>query len=297
MFSFGNLRSRIKAASPTVPAETVGSDGEKLLDENYTQLIMTSTTAIEMAEAFRVPQSGTALDGELDSDWVHLSAEDDASLPGSIAIGESKQVVQEVLNALVEEAASLAEQLRQQEEQRQTARLLLEQDQQLEEKARAAVETALLLAKQELRAEAAEQKQAAPLVSLSVVSPGRGDDCLSHIKPPMPYSTVHCIQSLRASRLPDPELVTSEDRLYPSAYAPVKSGVLAARHKMSGSNGVFSVGQSQNPVLGGFFQCFLGVPLIATGLLQSEEDMVQNTSNFGSDEDVSEIARLTYGYW
>jgi hypothetical protein len=280
MFSFGNLRSRIKAASPTVPAETVGSDGEKLLDENYTQLIMTSTTAIEMAEAFRVPQSGTALDGELDSDWVHLSAEDDASLPGSIAIGESKQVVQEVLNALVEEAASLAEQLRQQEE-----------------KARAAVETALLLAKQELRAEAAEQKQAAPLVSLSVVSPGRGDDCLSHIKPPMPYSTVHCIQSLRASRLPDPELVTSEDRLYPSAYAPVKSGVLAARHKMSGSNGVFSVGQSQNPVLGGFFQCFLGVPLIAAGLLQSEEDMVQNTSNFGSDEDVSEIARLTYGYW
>jgi hypothetical protein len=330
MFSFSGLRNRKNATSPTAVAETTEmlsasaerSDGEKRLARDFTQLITTSTTAVEMVETFAIdnkrritaPQSGVApdseldlvwehsgaeSDGELDSDWEHLNAAD-AHRPGSTVVSESRQVAQGVVNALIEDAVSLAEQLRQQEEERQVRRLLLEQNEQLEEKTRAVAGAALLLAKQDLQAETAEQKQAVPLVSMPVEPPRTGDYYLSHMpSPPRPYSTLFSMQALQASQSSDPELVRPEDQ-YPAAQiVSVKAGVMAARHKMDRSNGVFSVGQSQNPMLRGFFQCFLGVPMATGGLLCGPDGgyLSQNKPNVDSDEDVAQMARLSSGHW
>jgi hypothetical protein len=327
---FSGLRNRKKATSPTVVADetlllstqTLRSDGEALLlHENFSQLIATSTTAVEMVETFAlnntrratVPSSAVAQDSEIDlewehsglesddelgSDWEHLN-EADAHLPGSLVAGESRQAVEEILSGLIEDAVLVAEQLRKQEEKRQAARFLQEHNQQREEKANACVNAALLLAEQELQAEAAEEKRAVSQVSLPVVLT-RADDYLPHIKPPIPYSTLFCMQSLQASKSSDPQLVSPIDPLYQSAQvASVKAGILAARHKMDGSNGIFSVGQPSNPMMKGFFQCFLGVPIIAAGLLSglANENVSENRPNIDSNEDASQMARLTYGNW
>jgi hypothetical protein len=300
MFSFSNLRNRKKTVSPTVAAdaslllstEAVHSDGESRLDDDFTHLVTMSTARLEMTETF-LSKSSAAMDSESDfADWEHVTSADATTLDlvAESKHEENKQVVREIVSTLVEDAISLADQKRQQEE----ARMLEEQTQRCE----AAANRALLLAKQQLQAEA--ERKPVPLLVSPPALPVSNDDYLS-IKPPIPYSTLFCMNSLRANRGLANERIQRESGLYQqqaAQMANVKAGVQAARQNMSGANGVFSVGQSPYSGVTGFFRCFLGLPLTAAGELLSsqQEDSAQNTQNYDAVEDAATLAMLTYGH-